>query len=119
MTEEETVTMVAPFRSSEQKAEALAKANAIRGRRAEFKREIRFIGHRDLREAALMVAELIEDPPAWAASWRAQDLLLALPKWGEVKVKKVLRHAGVAEVKRIGGLSDRQRRELAVGVAGE
>lgn len=111
--------IVAPERSTDQRSAALAHANVIRRRRSEFKTELRDVGRRDSREAVLMVAEIIEDPPEWAASWRAQYLLLAIPKWGEVKAKKALRRARVAEVKRIGGLTERQRRELAREVAGE
>jgi hypothetical protein len=46
------------------------------------------------------------------------DLLLALPKYGPVKVNKVLGQCRIAPTKTIGGLTPRQRDELAALLAG-
>ena len=39
-------------------------------------------------------------------------MMLAVPKYGRVKVNKILAHCRIAPSKTIGGLSDRQRSEL-------
>ena len=39
-------------------------------------------------------------------------MLLAVPKYGRVKVNKILAHYRIAPSKTIGGLSERQRSEL-------
>jgi hypothetical protein len=44
---------------------------------------------------------------------KVADLLLALPKYGPVKVNKLLSRCRIAPSKTIGGLSQRQRNELA------
>jgi hypothetical protein len=40
------------------------------------------------------------------------DLLLAVPKYGRVKVNKILGTCKISPSKTVGGLSERQRREL-------
>jgi hypothetical protein len=40
------------------------------------------------------------------------DLLLAVPKYGRVKVNKILSQCRISPSKTLGGLSERQRREL-------
>jgi hypothetical protein len=40
------------------------------------------------------------------------DMLLAVPKYGRVKVNKILTHCRISPSKTIGGLSERQRAEL-------
>ena len=40
------------------------------------------------------------------------DLLLAVPKYGRVKVNRILTHCRISPSKTIGGLSERQRNEL-------
>ena len=39
-------------------------------------------------------------------------MLLAVPKYGRVKVNKILVHCRISPSKTIGGLSERQRSEL-------
>ena len=41
-------------------------------------------------------------------------MLLAVPKYGRVKVNKILAHCRISPSKTIGGLSDRQRSELVL-----
>lgn len=49
---------------------------------------------------------------------KVADLLLAVPRHGPVKVDKLLRRCRIAPTKTIGGLSQRQRDELAALLAG-
>lgn len=96
---------VAPDRSLAQRAEALQRANDIRTRRAQLKRDLK-AGREDF-------VELLLEPPEYIRTAKVFDLLLACPKWGRVKVNKLLGTCKVSPSKTVGGLSERQRRELA------
>lgn len=95
---------IAPSRSHARRREALAYANVVRSRRATAKRDI--AGNRSLAVDHLL------DPPDWMQSMRAWDLLLAVPRVGKVKANRILRSCQVSPSKTLGGMSDRQRREL-------
>jgi len=77
----------------------------VRHQRAQLKR--------DLTAGRVAIAELLADPPAFVQTAKVADLLLALPKYGPVKVNKLLARCRIAPAKTIGGLSQRQRDELA------
>ena len=51
-------------------------------------------------------------PPDYILSAKVSDLLLAVPKYGHVKVNKILAQCRISPSKTIGGLSQRQRAEL-------
>lgn len=99
------MTTHAPERSLVQRLEALQRANDIRSRRAELKRGLK-AGHHD-------IVNLVLEPPAYLETAKVFDLLLATPKWGRVKVNKALGKCHISPSKTVGGLSERQRRELA------
>jgi hypothetical protein len=84
--------------------EALAKANAVRTRRAALKR--------DLRTGRMSIGALLLDPPSYVENAKIADLLLALRRFGRVKVDKLLTHCGISPSKTVGGLSERQRETL-------
>lgn len=94
----------APERSLVQRRDALRRANDIRTRRARLKRDLK-AGRRD-------VLALIADPPEWTETMKVFDLLLAVPKYGRVKVNRVLVQCRISPSKTLGGLSERQRGEL-------
>jgi hypothetical protein len=94
----------APVRSIDQRMDALQKANEIRTRRAQLKR--------DLKAGRVSIHTLLLDPPEYLATAKVFDMLLAVPKYGRVKVNKVLQACRISPSKTIGGLSDRQRAEL-------
>ena len=96
--------MVAPERSLHQRMEALQRANDVRSRRAQLKR--------DLKAGRQPIHELLLQPPEFLETAKVFDLLLAVPKYGRVKVNKILTQCRVSPSKTIGGLSERQRREL-------
>jgi hypothetical protein len=83
---------------------ALARANEVRTRRAQLKR--------DLKAGRKSIEVLLLDPPEYIETAKVFDILLTIPKYGRVKVSKVLTHCRIAPSKTIGGLSERQRREL-------
>jgi hypothetical protein len=95
---------VAPERSLNQRMDALARANQIRVKRAQLKR--------DLKAGRLSIHTLLLDPPEYVETAKVFDMLLAVPKYGRVKVNKILAHCRIAPSKTVGGLSERQRGEL-------
>jgi hypothetical protein len=94
----------APERSLTQRMEALKRANDIRTRRARLKR--------DLKSGRTKIHGLLLDPPEYLQTAKVFDLLLAVPKYGRVKVNRILTHCRISPSKTIGGLSERQRNEL-------
>ena len=54
----------------------------------------------------------LADPPHFLRTARVRDLLLVLPKIGSVRAGRILGQCGIAHSKTLGGLTDRQRREL-------
>jgi hypothetical protein len=93
-----------PERSLTQRMDALQKANEIRTRRAQLKR--------DLKGGRVSIHAVLLDPPEYVETAKAFDMLLAVPKYGRVKVNKILAQCRISPSKTIGGLSERQRSEL-------
>ena len=96
--------IAAPERSLVQRMEALARANDVRSRRAQLKR--------DLKAGRQPIHELLLSPPEFLETAKVFDLLLAVPKYGRVKVNKILSQCKISPSKTVGGLSQRQRTEL-------
>ncbi len=93
-----------PERTHAQRMKALGRANEIRTKRAQLKR--------DLKAGKTKVQTLLLDPPEWVESAKAFDMILAVPKYGRVKANKILTQCRISPSKTIGGLSERQRTEL-------
>ena len=94
----------APERSLIQRMDALQRANEIRTKRAQLKR--------DLKGGRVSIHDLLLTPPDYLETAKVFDMLLAVPKYGRVKVNKVLQQCRISPSKTIGGLSQRQRSEL-------
>jgi hypothetical protein len=84
--------------------DALKKANEIRTRRSQFKR--------DVKEGRVTPRGFLLAPPEWLCTMKVHDLLLALPKCGRVKANRMLQACRMSPSKTVGGLSERQRNEL-------
>jgi hypothetical protein len=84
---------------------ALERANQVRLARAELKRRVA-IGEVD-------VAEVILDCPWEAESMAVADLLMSQRRWGQTRCRKFLSQIPMSESKRIGSMTERQRRTLA------
>jgi len=84
--------------------EALQRANDIRTRRAQLKR--------DLKGGRVSIHDLLLRPPEYLETAKVFDMMLAVPKYGRVKVNKILQQCRISPSKTIGGLSERQRTEL-------
>jgi hypothetical protein len=94
----------APERSLTQRMDALQRANEIRSKRARLKR--------DLKAGRVQVHGLLLEPPEYLQTAKVFDVLLAVPKYGRVKVNRLLTQCRISPSKTIGGLSQRQRHEL-------
>jgi hypothetical protein len=94
----------APVRSHHQRMEALARANNIRVRRAQLKK--------DLKAGRVEIEGILATPPEYVATAKVFDILMALPKFGRVKAGRFLNQARISQSKTVGGLSERQRTEL-------
>lgn len=94
----------APERSLTQRLDALNRANEVRTQRAQLKR--------DLKGGRVSIQQLLLEPPSYVETAKVFDMLLAVPKYGRVKVNKVLTQCRISPSKTIGGLSERQRTEL-------
>lgn len=95
---------VPPERSLDQRTEALQRANRVRLAQAALKRQTR---------STADAAAVLLDPPEHASSMRVEALLLSMQRWGASRVSKILTMARISPVKSIGGLTERQRKELA------
>ena len=94
-----------PERSPGQRIDALNRANEIRTLRAQLKR--------DLKAGTTSINALLLDPPACLQTAKVLDILLVVPKIGKVKATTILERCRVSPSKTFGGLTDRQRAELA------
>src|SRR3990170_2543909 len=90
----------APKRSLNQRMEALRRANDIRVRRAQLKR--------DLKLGRIQIEEILRGPPDYVSTAKVLDMLMAVPKIGRVKAENYLRHCRISPSKTVGGLSERQ-----------
>lgn len=93
-----------PERSLRQRLDALARANDVRTRKAHLKR--------DLKAGRVSIRAVLADPPDYLVNAKLFDLLLATPKYGRVKVNKVLTQCRISPSKTVGGMTERQRDEL-------
>jgi hypothetical protein len=84
---------------------ALEQANRVRLARAELKRRVQ--------AQTTTVADVILTCPPEAESMALSDLLMSQRRWGRARCRRILLTLGLPENKRIGTLTERQRRVLA------
>jgi hypothetical protein len=94
----------APERSLDQRIEALKRANDIRVKRAQLKKDLK-LGHAH-------IEEILTAPPDYVSTAKVFDMLMAVPKFGRVKAARFLNQCRISQSKTVGGLSERQRAEL-------
>ena len=94
----------APARSLDQRMEALQRANDVRVRRAQLKR--------DLKAGVVQIESILLHPPEFVSTAKVFDMLMAVPKFGRVKAARLLNQCRISQSKTVGGLSERQRAEL-------
>jgi hypothetical protein len=91
-------------RGTSQCMQALARANKVRLARAALKRDVS-AGRRQ-------VTDVVLDSPWEADSMSLSELLCSQRRWGRARSRKLLSSIALSEGKRIGTLTDRQRRLL-------
>lgn len=96
---------IAAVDAAPQHMEALALANRVRLARAELKRRIA--------TQQTTVVDVILDCPWQAESMTISDLLTSQRRWGQARCRRLLLTVGIQENKKLGTLTDRQRRLLA------
>jgi hypothetical protein len=95
-------------RSTSQCMQALARANEVRLARAALKRDVS-AGRRG-------VTEVIVESPWEAESMCLSELLCSQRRWGRARSRKLLSSIALSEGKRVGTLTDRQRRILVAAL---
>ena len=95
-------------RETSQCMQALARANQVRLARAALKRDVS-AGRRQ-------VTEVIVDSPWEADSMSLSELLCSQRRWGRARSRKLLSSIALSEGKRVGTLTDRQRRLLVAAL---
>jgi hypothetical protein len=97
-----------PSRGTSQCMQALARANQVRLARAALKRDVS-AGRR-------RVAEVVLECPWEAESMSLSELLCSQRRWGRARSRKLLSSIALNEGKRLGTLTDRQRRILVAAL---
>jgi hypothetical protein len=88
-----------------QHMQALARANEVRLARAALKREVA--------AGARNAIDVVLDSPWEAESMTVSELLSSQRRWGRARSRKLIMSVGLTETKRLGTLTERQRRLLA------
>src|SRR4051795_5059773 len=91
----------APVRSLDQRMEELKRANDIRVKRAQLKK--------DLKSGAVSIEQILREPPEFVSTAKVFDMFPAVPKFGGVKAARPLNQCRIDHSKTVGVLSDRQR----------
>ena len=99
------MTFTATMTTGPQRMQALERANAVRLKRAELKRQIA--------DGQVSAADVILDLPWEAASWPVGELLTSQRRWGSIRAHKLLAGLHISETRPAGALTERQRRVLA------
>jgi hypothetical protein len=95
-------------RGTSQCMEALARANKVRLARAALKRDVS-AGRRS-------ITDVIMDSPWEVESMCLSELLCAQSRWGRARSRKLLSSTALSEGKRVGSLTERQRRILVAAL---
>src|SRR3954467_3236105 len=85
----------APVRSLDQRMEALKRANDIRVKRAQLKK--------DLKAGSISIEQILSEPPEFVSTAKVFDMLMAVPKFGRVKAARLLHHCRISQPKTVGG----------------
>ena len=97
--------MALPTMTPEQRADALAKATEARQARSALLAQVK--------SGALTLEQLLErGDEDVVKKTRVQQVLRALPGYGQAKVTAVMTSSGVDEKRRVGGLTSAQRAKL-------
>ena len=97
--------MAIPKLSPEERSKALQKAQQIRSKRMEVRK--------DLKAGKLTLNSILaETENEIYAKMRVKYLLESLPQVGKITTKKIMEEIGIDEARRVQGLGTRQRTQL-------
>lgn len=102
--------MALPTLTPEQRAEALAKAQAARKERSELLAAVK--------AGQVTISQLLARTDNVAKKTKVVQVLRALPGYGPAKAAAVMQQAGIDDSRRVGGLGEQQRRKLLESVPG-
>jgi hypothetical protein len=97
--------MALPVITPEQRRELLEKARAARVERTQALAPVK--------DGRVTLAAVLADEDSPLQKAKVRQVLLAVPGIGRVRAEKIMRDIGITDNRRVGGLSPRQRRELA------
>jgi hypothetical protein len=106
------ISVALPTLTSQQRADALAKAAAARQRRAEIKSRLKHSG-----ESLGTVLEM-GDKDDVVGKMRVSALLESLPGVGKVRAAQIMERLGIAATRRVRGLGTKQRAALVAEFGG-
>lgn len=96
--------MALPALSAEQRAEALSKAAATRAARAAAIAKVR--------NGALTITDVLDDPESPLRRAFVRQVLLAVPGIGPARAAQIMTAAGIAPKRRVSGLGGKQAATL-------
>jgi hypothetical protein len=102
--------MALPTLTPQQRAEALAKAQAARKERSDLLAAVK--------AGRVTIAQLLERTDDVAKKTKVVQVLRALPGYGPAKAAAVMEQAGIDDSRRVGGLGQQQRRKLLESLPG-
>lgn len=104
--------MAIPYRTLEQRKEALRKANEFRSSKARLKK--------DLKQEKVKLDQLIKSQNEIFLNMKARELLQSIPGVGEFSARKILNDCKIKPTRKIGALGKRQKSCLweILGVSG-
>jgi hypothetical protein len=102
--------MALPTLTPEQRADALAKAQAARKARSELLAKVK--------AGKMSIAQLLDRKDDVTKKTKVAQVIKALPGYGPAKAAAVMEEAGIDDNRRVGGLGDQQRKKLLDAVAG-
>jgi len=101
--------MPLPTLTPEQRADALAKAQAARKKRSELLASVK--------AGKTSIAQVLAKTDEITKKTKVSQVIKAMPGYGPAKAQAVMEEAGIDDNRRVGGLGDQQRKKLldAVG----
>jgi hypothetical protein len=102
--------MALPTLTPEQRAEALAKAQAARKKRSELLASVK--------AGKTSIAQVLAKTDDITKKTKVSQVIRAMPGYGPAKAAAVMEEAGIDDNRRVGGLGDQQRKKLLEAVSG-
>src|SRR5258708_4079528 len=102
--------MALPTLTPEQRAEALAKAQAARKKRSELLASVK--------SGKVSIAQVLAKTDDITKKTKVAQVIKAMPGYGPAKAAAVMEEAGIDDNRRVGGLGEQQRKKLLEAVSG-